>query len=408
MSLLCKELLYALILLLGSLTFGFIIAYPSPAMPSMREKWPGQISDTEYQFFNSASSLFAIAGPFICNFILNYLGRKPTTCIIAIFASISWFLLLATSPKLIWFTIFVRALCGIAMGAFSSIIPMYIVELAPVAHAAFFGSLNQLGVATGIVICYLVGNWADWFQTAIVGGCIPALLIFLVWLIPESPALYESLNKDNDQANMLKESIFQKKYMKPLFIGIALMFFQQFSGVNGLLTNLSDLFTNAGVNLESGIASSIASSAQIIAVLCGGILMDFFGRKKLWIMSSFGLVIALIIYVIPLKVDTTPVLPIIAIFVFMFAFGIGLGPIPWFIIPEMFPYTVRSTAQSICSAVNWVCAFIVIFIFNWLISLMGQFGTMILFCVICLGSAIFGIFVISEPSKSEAKYDAIA
>ena len=179
------------------------------------------------------------------------------------------------------------------------------------------------------------------------------------------------------------------------------MLFQQFSGVNGILTNLADLFEKSGINLTPEIQSTIATSAQVIAVLCGGVLMDFFGRKKLWIISSFGIIVALVIYMIPLKVDNASVLSIIGIFIFMFAFGIGLGPIPWFIIPEMFPTTVRSTAQSICSSVNWICAFAVIFVFKWLVEGITEFGTMLLFSIICLGSAIFGIFVIEEPSKEE-------
>ena len=198
MSILCKELVYALVLLLGSLDFGYVIGYPSPALRSMRDKWPGQISDTLLQIFNACPSLFAISGPYICNFILTKFGRRPTTFIIAIFSAISWFLLLLTTPKLIWLGIFIRALCGIGMGAFSSIIPMYIIELAPPAHAAFFGSLNQLGVATGIVACNLVGNWCDWFYTAVVGGALPTLLCFLIWLIPESPAVQEMLASAHD------------------------------------------------------------------------------------------------------------------------------------------------------------------------------------------------------------------
>ena len=401
MSLLCKELVYAIILLLGSLNFGYVIAYPSPAIPNMRGKWPGEVTETSYNLFNSASALFAIAGPFACNFVLKFFGRRATTFIVAVFAAAIWFLLLLTKPKLIWLGIALRALSGVGMGAFSAIIPMYIVELAPKEHSGFFGSLNQLGVATGICICYLVGNWCDWYLTAIVGGCICSALALLVWFVPESPAVTEM---KNDQEEGEKESILQRKYVKPLLIGAGLMFFQQFSGVNGILTNLSDLFTDAGINISAGIASTIASSAQIIAVLVGGLLMDLFGRKKLWIISAAGLIVALALYAITLKANTPPVIPIIAIFIFMLAFGAGAGPIPWFIIPEIFPTSVRATAQSICSSINWICAFAVIFLFKLLVDWLTQFGTMIFFACICLGSVFFGVFCITEPRQT---YEAI-
>jgi hypothetical protein len=55
--------------------------------------------------------------------------------------------------------------------------------------------------------------------------------------------------------------------------------------------------------------------------------------------------------------------PTIIIFLCMMAFGIGAGPIPWFIVPEMFPTAVRAAAVAVAVTSNWVFTFVAIELF---------------------------------------------
>ena len=74
------------------------------------------------------------------------------------------------------------------------------------------------------------------------------------------------------------------------------MFFQQFSGVNGILTNLNTLFEQAGMNFAPSIASGIAASAQVIAVVIGGFLIQLFGRRFIWVFSAVGAAVSAFMY----------------------------------------------------------------------------------------------------------------
>lgn len=389
-----KELLYSAVLMLGAATFGYIIAYPSPAIPSMEEEM--NLSDFEKTYFNSISSLFAIFGPFITSFLLKYTGRRNVTFIVAVTGCAFWCLTLLTRESCFWFGMLARALIGLALGGFSHIVPMYIVELAPEGKTGFFGSLNQLAVATGIVIVYLVGTFLDWFYTAIVGALICLLMCILLWFIPESPAVAESKS-----TIVQKESVFQKKYMKPLIVSVLLMFFQQFSGVNAILTNLTQLFKDAGITIKPGIASTISSIAQVISVLCGGFLVEFMGRKIAWGVSLGGISFSLILHVISLKVHMPSWLPIIIVFLFLLFFGLGAGPLPWFYVNEQFGTSVRPQASSVVSSSNWIFVFIVISIYPSMKNSIEEFGSFLVFAIISVIGTIFGLIFIRKEAGAE-------
>lgn len=387
-----KELLYSLILMLGMLTFGYVLVYPSPAIPSMEKTM--HISDFQKTFFNSLTSLAAIFGPFITGFLLRYFGRKLVTFFIAVLGTIFWLLTFLITEKYFWIGLISRFFLGIVIGGFSQIIPMYIIELSPENATGFFGSLGQLGITIGIVILYIIGNYLDWFKTAIFGALLTLLLSILIIFVPESPAALK-----NDNTNNVKVSIFKKKYLKPLFISIALNVFQQFSGINAILTNLSTLFSNAGVKIDIGLASAISSFAQVISSLCGGFLVELMGRKVSWVVSLSGISLSLFLYALTYKISMVSWIPIVIVFTFLLFYGLGAGPIPWYIVNEMFESSTRPQASAISSSCNWASAFIVLTIFPLMRKYLTEFYCFIIFMVIMLIGAIFGFIFITNSSS---------
>ena len=65
------ELGYAMVILLGPITFGTIMCYPSPTKDAICAHFGLSDSSATWSFYNSISSLFAIAGPFINTGILK-------------------------------------------------------------------------------------------------------------------------------------------------------------------------------------------------------------------------------------------------------------------------------------------------------------------------------------------------
>lgn len=403
-----KELIYALIIFNGSMEFGYILVYPSPAIENMKDSGYN-ISKFEEKAFKSISALTAIFGPFLSDLLLRYMGRRPVSSIFGLLGTLFWLILPIMKKSFFWFGILERGLIGIMMGAYSAICPLYIVELSPPNCKGFFGTLNQLGIAIGIVICYLIGNWVNWRLLAYCGAIFTSIYGIFVWFCPESNAGLElerarkesksTVGIESELISVQKETLFQKKYAMDLIVGCALMFFQQFCGINGILTNITKLFKDAGLSIGEGIASAISSSAQVFSIFVGGLIIDHTGRRLSMIISVSGLIAALLLYALSIKFKFGSWFPILAIFIYLLLYGIGMGPIPWFIVPELFPTSVRSIATSIASSVNWLCAFIVIFIFPLLEESFGEFTTMLIFMFIMVGALIFSLICVHDPRK---------
>jgi MFS family permease len=409
-----KELAYSLILCLGSLTFGVVMGFPSAAIPAMKADWgEDAVSEISWTFLNSITALTAIFGPFVTKLLLSPLfkfGRRTSCFIIAITGAAFWLIMLGHDQNHFYVGLISRALLGITIGAFSALQPMYIVEIAPPDATGFFGTLAQLAVASGFVVVYLVSEWLNWKLTAVVGAIICGALALLVWLVPKSPAdTEETSTSTSEENNETTESVFSGTYLCPLLVCVGFMFFQQLSGINAILTNLTELFNRAKIDLSGGYASAITAVAQVIATLSAGFMVEKLGRKFVWILS-FGLVtLTNLLFGLAnwpgLSDKFGAWAPIIVIFLNLLGFGLGAGPIPWFIVSEMFPTSVRATAVSIVSTSNWIIAFAVLQAFPSVMSGIGLHGAMIMFSAVSLIGTVFGLFYVKNPELVDEKLE---
>lgn len=398
------SLLYALVIMLGSMINGNVGIYTSPTAEDIRTKHKiTDPADFRWSFYGSIAFLAAALGPFATKFLLNKFNgkRRNTMCVISIFGTASWLLNCLTKINIYagWVS---RALLGITIGSYSSICAMYLVELAPEGTSGFFGSLNQIGIVIGQGLWSFLGPFIDYMGFNYFGAAASVVQAVTVMFIPESPDAGADQGGEGE-----KVSVFQKKYFKGLMIGVVMMFMQQFCGINGILTNLTDIFAGAGLNLNPNYQSGISILSQFIAVFIGSMLMDKLGRKIVWLLSSGICLVGCFIMGLNEKFNWSNVLPLICIFVYQLGFGLGLGPIPWFIVSELFEADVRPAANTVCVVSNWVFAFVIVMVFPEMKKSLKMFGSMMFFSVVCVLSLLFGIFVVKEPSK-EVSEDAVS
>ena len=429
MSNLCrKELLYAIIVALGPLSFGLTMGFTSPvitewtgAKTTKYQNWDvfSTVSNTAITWFNAISSLFGCVGPFIAEYALQYIARRPLICICCASLAVIWACHFAISPKLFYFGIFLRALVGLSVGAISAVCPVMLIELSPPGLTGFFGSLNQVFIVIGIVWMNLQGNWQSWknlIYTGLAGAILPC---FLIWLCPETykpSRQIRAKNEHEDPSDNLHNDLETLEANKPVsiaewenlskvLIGIVLMFIQQFAGVNALITNLDQNFLDAGVSIDPGVASAMTSSAQLISCLIFSFLIDRGYRRKFFIASSAGCGIFLIIFAFNSWWHWASWLPIVIIFLYMFCFCIAMGPYPWYCVCEqLHDPRLRIIGEARIANFNWLFSFLIIFLYPALRDSISNDWTQIVFAVFAILGSVYAHFYIKEPESEPEKH----
>jgi len=83
------------------------------------------------------------------------------------------------------------------------------------------------------------------------------------------------------------------RVLKPLGISVALMFFQQVSGVNAVIFYTSQIFSSAGFSSNPNTPTMIVGAVLVVSTLVSCIVADLAGRRKLLITSGVIMTISI-------------------------------------------------------------------------------------------------------------------
>nr|XP_045624627.1 glucose transporter type 1-like isoform X7 [Procambarus clarkii] len=296
-----------------------------------------------------------------------------------------------------------RLVIGINCGLNTSLVPMYISEIAPLNLRGGLGTVNQLAVTVGLLLSQilgieqLLGNSNAW--PILLGlAIVPAIMqMVLLPVCPESPRyllmsrqmedearralrrLRASTHVEEDIEEMRAEeaasqseahmTMFQlvrsSTLRMPLTIGVVMQLSQQLSGINALVLYYStSLFTAAGLEeWQSKYATLGVGSVMVIMTLVSIPLMDRAGRRTLHLYGLGGMFIFSIFITISLLIKEMmswmTFISVISTLCFVIFFSVGPGSIPWMITAELFSQGPRPAAMSIAVLVNWLSNFIV-------------------------------------------------
>ncbi len=419
----------------GGLLFGFDTGVISGAKQFFREFW--ELNDKQVEWITTAGLIGAIAGAAFSGKATDVLGRRIVILGAAvIFAAGALWTGWAGSPASLFAG---RLFLGLAIGISSYAVPMYIAEISPAHQRGALVSSFQLLITVGILVSYLSdlgfadeSNMESWRPMFLV-GVIPAfiLLIGMIFL-PETPRfligkgkeekgrrILERLEKpeliESEIKKMKKEIEIDKKsasslaaLLKPgirtaLFIGIGIMFIQQFVGINTVIYYSPEIFQNAG--FESKVAQIAASVSvgvvNVLFTIVSMIIIDRVGRRKLYFIGLTGIVIALIALGFTFKLqdslgDSLKWLTVALVLIYIVFFAISLGPLGWLIISEIFPLKERGVGMSIGALSNWLFNAIVTFTFLSLINWLNPEGAFWLYAGIGILGLVWGYYFIPE------------
>jgi sugar porter (SP) family MFS transporter len=297
-----------------------------------------------------------------------------------------------------------RLIIGIAIGVASYTVPLYISELSPTHARGALVSINQLAITVGIFASYLVdlgfATFDEGWRWMFLVGLVPSLILFVgMFFLPDSPRwlmtykgeekarkVLDKVGESNKEevleqikANIKAEnkeegslSILKAKWVRPaLLIGIGIMLFQQFTGINTIIYYSPTIFEMAGFGADSANAvyDAILPSlpigfVNVLFTVVAIFLVDRWGRKPLLYLGLSGMIIALIALGIGFTFHTSiggalKWISFISMIIYIPFFAISLGPIAWLLISEVYPTKIRGLGMSLATMVNWVTNFII-------------------------------------------------
>ncbi|NXW10108.1 GTR8 protein, partial [Fregetta grallaria] len=398
---------------LGPLSFGFVLGYSSPVIPELRK-----INDPKLRLDSNQASWFGVS---LC--MMHYHHVISLESIDQEDAVLCDGVLLLLRMR------------------------VYISEVSHPKVRGMLGSCVQLMVVTGILGAYIAGITVKWRWLAVLCTFPSCIMLLFMSFMPETPRFLLNRNKRSEaiaalhflrgphadhewecrqiEASVQEEGLNLSEFKnpsiyRPLLIGVALMFFQQVTGINAVMFYAETIFEDANFK-DSRMASVVVGSIQVCFTAVAALIIDKTGRKVLLYISGvimalstalFGLYFKMVLpnqnnssnpdlwftlnSASPGTESSISWLAVVSLGLFVAGFALGWGPVPWLVMSEIFPLKARGLSSGACVLTNWVMAFLVTKEFHDFIGFLTAYGTFWLFSAFCCLNVTFTAFYVPE------------
>ncbi len=333
-----------------------------------------------------------------------------------------------------------RFVLGIAVGAASIVVPMYIGEIAPTAARGRLVSLNSLMIVGGQLLAYIVNAFLAPFEAwrLMLGlAAVPAVVLAIGMLfLPDTPAWYDKHGRTADARKILQrthsaddadreltelrkgreaaassgEMGFRAAMREPwirtailILIGVAVL--QQCTGVNSIIYFAPTLLSDAGLSANVAVISSIGIGViSVVAVWVGLRLVDRISRRRLIMGGLAGAVVFLIALGIVFPFTTGNTAMIFVALGLMIAFlafqQSAVGTVTWLLLSELAPAQARGIAMGIGGIFVWLSNFAIALVFLPLVDAIGTGATFLVFAGLGAAGIVFVRFFVPETKDA--------
>ena len=388
-------------------------------------------------FLNLGAIFGAIlAGPFVAKY-----GRRSTMIYADILGIIGLILtVIATLPTIL----IGRLVSGFVGGVNTVVVPMYLVEMSPLALCGATGSLSiivlEISAFVSLAVSFAVPDaptggisnqvWRILFLVPVVLNVIRMLLLLFVFRC-DTPYYYISKNHPEKAQNSLMKTfkgnvdkeyervqgdvkastfegsvrfrdLFTKTYRRSLLISFLLALLQQFCGMAAIFV-FSNLIFSASTS-DTALYSTILGVVNLAAVIMSFLFIERYGRKPLIIFGStlMGLILLAFSVIVLVNGPSHPSLKFLLI-IWPIFFQISVGSLTFLYISETLP----SVGVAVCVAGNWTAGFIVIQFYLHVVDAYGVAAPFLFFAIFCLFCAVVFAKEMVE-TKGRTKREIIA
>lgn len=333
-----------------------------------------------------------------------------------------------------------RTFLGVAVGAVSIVVPMYIAEKVPAAVRGRMVSLNTLMIVVGQLLAYLVnsvlaptGNWHLMLgMAAIPGAMLTAGMIFLsdtpVWLarkgrtdqarevaaragmsleelsiVVEAEQLDDAGTAASGGAKTSEEFQALKKMRwirATILIAMLIGVTQQITGVNAVIYFAPTMMSEVGISTTNAVYTSIVIGVvSVIACWVGLKIIDVVGRKRLLTWGLTGNIISLLVLALTYSLAdgsfTWAMVSLGLMAVFIAFQQAAVSPTTWLLISEIVPVQARGLGMGIAGLALWVANWAVAQFFLPVTEILSGSGTFVAFSM--LGVVALGFVRVFIP-----------
>ncbi|XP_013775167.1 facilitated trehalose transporter Tret1-like [Limulus polyphemus] len=418
---------------IGSMAQGTALGFSSPVIPKLENGTDISLTKEDLSWFASLLPIGALVSGFVGGTSAQIFGRKGTLLITSVCFLVGWLLITYASSVAMLMT--GRFVTGFSCGLMSLCSPLYVIEISTPDVRGFLGTCIQVSLTIGDLITVAVGMIISWRWLAFFCTLFPTILLFLCLFLPESPRWLLAKKRSIDalealkflhhdtvtvqkeleviehnlrirpRMNMTFRDLCQAAVVKPLFLSLALVLFQQFCGMTSIGFYSVSIFQSASTVIGGYQSAVIMSFVGVISTAIASLVMDRLGRKTLLISSGSLMSVTLcflgIFFYFNTKIDSSfsqsyGWLPLTTLIFYTVAFSFGYGPIPALMASELLPFRARGLVDGFLTCFGWTCSFLVTKLFQNMIDLMQEYGVFWFYSIVCFCSCIFVKTVLPE------------
>ena len=317
-----------------------------------------------------------------------------------------------------------RLVLGLAVGAATMLAPLYVAETAPTAWRGALVTSVQLAITAGILAAYLVGfaytPSGEWRAMLLAGAWPSVLLPLVLLLLPESPRWLVLRGREAEGSEVWRRlgggawsatelaalrgsaaeggawrDLLAPRIRPVLVVAAGLFLLQNLSGIDAILYYAPEIFLRIGLSGTTGpiLATVGLGVVNLLATVAAMWAVEALGRRRLLIGGAATMTLALGTLALALLLAPGSALSnwlaLGCIALFVVAFALSLGPIPYVLMSELFPLTVRGLGMGVAAATSWGSNALVSLAFPVVEAGLGLGGTFALFAGICGATWIF-------------------